>query len=141
MQVALLEAAAASGEVKTEGEGEVSAELLEVVPKSLEGFDAGMNDDLNTPRYAWDGSATEQSLNGVGSHTRSLDASFAKALSPACLVGHSGSLSTVLTWVLTQKRNQHLKLWLIGCAFQLSKPLFARLPSISVFLTPSLTLF
>lgn len=47
-QAALLEAAAASGDGK--GEGEVSSELLEVVPKSLEGFDAGMNDDLNTPR-------------------------------------------------------------------------------------------
>lgn len=56
-QVALLEAAAGSVEGKKEGEGGVSAELLEVVPKSLEGFDAGMNDDLNTPRYAWSGSA------------------------------------------------------------------------------------
>lgn len=33
----------------------MSPELVEVVPKSLEGFDAGMNDDLNTPRYAWRG--------------------------------------------------------------------------------------
>lgn len=30
----------------------MSPELVAVVPKSLEGFDAGMNDDLNTPRYA-----------------------------------------------------------------------------------------
>lgn len=46
VQVALLGAAAPSGEE----EGEVSPELLDIVPKSLEAFDAGMNDDLNTPR-------------------------------------------------------------------------------------------
>lgn len=46
----MLAAAAAGGE-EGEEDGEVSTELLEVVPKSLEGFDAGMNDDLNTPRY------------------------------------------------------------------------------------------
>eukprot|EP00903_Cladosiphon_okamuranus_P015160 g14018.t1 len=52
LRVALLEATAGSVEGKEEGERGVSAELLEIVPKSLEGFDAGMNDDLNTPRAA-----------------------------------------------------------------------------------------
>lgn len=46
-----LEAAAAAGSEEEGGDAsEVSPELLEIVPKSLEGFDAGMNDDLNTPR-------------------------------------------------------------------------------------------
>lgn len=48
--MALLAAAAAGGEEGGEAD-EVSPELLEVLPKSLEGFVAGMNDDLNTPRY------------------------------------------------------------------------------------------
>ncbi|CAM9327264.1 unnamed protein product [Pylaiella littoralis] len=50
LRVSSAAAAVAGGEG---GEaGEVSPELLEVVPNSLEGFDAGMNDDLNTPRAA-----------------------------------------------------------------------------------------
>lgn len=50
MQVAL-EAAAAAGKGAEGGvDEEVSPELRESVPQSLEGFDAGMNDDLNTPR-------------------------------------------------------------------------------------------
>lgn len=49
-KAALEAAAAAENEEKGENASEVSPELLEVVPKSLEGFDAGMNDDLNTPR-------------------------------------------------------------------------------------------
>lgn len=53
MQVAL-EAAAAAAAAGEETEGgdadEVSPELRESVPQSLKGFDAGMNDDLNTPR-------------------------------------------------------------------------------------------
>ena len=86
-QAALLEAAAASSgeggeEGEEEGEGEVSPELLGVVPKSLEGFDAGMNDDLNTPRYgfAWDSSTPGESLNRVGPDTRPSDPLFLKGL-------------------------------------------------------------
>lgn len=50
-KVALLEAAEAGASGGEESGAEASTDLLEVVPKSLEGFDAGMNDDLNTPRY------------------------------------------------------------------------------------------
>lgn len=47
-----LEAAAAIAESEAGGDdSEASPELREAVSKSLEGFDAGMNDDLNTPRW------------------------------------------------------------------------------------------
>ena len=46
-----LEAAAAIAGSRGEGDySETSPELREAVSKSLESFDAGMNDDLNTPR-------------------------------------------------------------------------------------------
>lgn len=49
-QTALEAAAAIAGSEGGGGDSEASPELREAVSKSLEGFDAGMNDDLNTPR-------------------------------------------------------------------------------------------
>lgn len=42
---------AAAGAVATGDISDVSSELEDAVLKSLKGFDAGMNDDLNTPRW------------------------------------------------------------------------------------------
>ena len=50
MQVALEAAAETSGGERGGGDAETSSELREAVSRSLESFDAGMNDDLNTPR-------------------------------------------------------------------------------------------
>lgn len=49
-QAALEAAAETSGGERGGDDAETSPELREAVSRSLEGFDAGMNDDLNTPR-------------------------------------------------------------------------------------------